>query len=164
MELNYLNHPQMHLYCLNKCICTGFYFGLVHTEVIRGFWSKVIVTAIQKVSASETEVLMKAFNNVCVALGVSTSQASLILGVNASTLSRNANKGFSPQSKTGELQLHFVRLYRALFAIAGGDSGFMNHWYRTNNKVLGGVPAQLCQSISGLIRINEYLDAMRGKV
>jgi hypothetical protein len=62
------------------------------------------------------------------------------------------------------LQLHFVRLYRALFAIAGGDLAFMNHWYRTNNNALGGEPAKLCESIGGLRRTNEYLDAMRGKV
>ncbi|NQZ06024.1 MAG: DUF2384 domain-containing protein [Algicola sp.] len=122
------------------------------------------MSAIAKAKADPSGVLMKAFYRASQALGVSNAESTQILGVNASTLSRNATKGFSPDSKTGELQLHFVRLYRALFAIAGGDVEFMKHWYRTNNTTLGGEPAKLCQSIVGLIRTNEYLDAMRGKV
>ena len=109
-------------------------------------------------------VLMKAFSNACLALAVSNNESSHILGVNASTLSRNATKGFSPDSKTGELQLHFIRLYRSLYAIAGGDQDFMKHWFRTDNSALGGIPAQLCTSILGLLTATEYLDAMRGKL
>ena len=114
--------------------------------------------------ADKSAVVMKAFNNACEAMGVSTADKSNMLGVNASTLSRNTVSGFAPQSKTGELQLHFIRLYRSLFAIAGGDNAFMQHWYHTNNKALNGTPAQLCLSIEGLFRTNQYLDAMRGKV
>lgn len=120
------------------------------------------VAAVTK--ADESAVLNKAFNNACQALSVSNAQAGRILGVNASTLSRNAAKGFSPTSKTGELQLHFIRLYRSLFAIAGGDIDFMNHWFGTNNKALGGIPSQLCERVDGLVRTNDYLDAMRGKI
>jgi len=109
-------------------------------------------------------VLMKAFNNACEALKVSHSQKSQMLGVNVSTLTRNAIKGFAPDSKTGELQLHFIRLYRSLFAMAGGDVEFMRHWYSTANKALNGTPAVLCLKIEGLFRANQYLDAMRGKI
>lgn len=109
-------------------------------------------------------VLMKAFNNACETLNVSHCDKSKMLGVNASTLTRNANKGFSPDSKTGELQLHFVRLYRSLFAMAGGDVEFMRHWFATENTALNGSPATLCLKIEGLFRVNQYLDAMRGKI
>ena len=120
------------------------------------------MSTVQK--ADKAAVLMKAFNNACDELGISAVDKSSMLGVNASTLSRNALKGFSPESKTGELQLHFIRLYRSLFAIAGGDAEFMRHWYATHNNALNGVPAVLCLSIEGLFRSNQYLDAMRGKV
>lgn len=112
----------------------------------------------------KSAVVMKAYNNACDVLGINTTDKSSMLGVNASTLSRNAQKGFSPQSKTGELQLHFIRVYRSLFAIAGGDNEFMLHWYHSNNIALNGVPAALCLSIEGLLRTNQYLDAMRAKV
>lgn len=117
-----------------------------------------------KLKPDQSAILMKAFNNACSILNISNVQKGKILGVNASTLSRNTEKGFAPESKTGELQLHFIRLYRSLFAIAGGDNEFMNHWYHSDNKALNGTPATLCLSIDGLFRTNQYLDAMRGKV
>ena len=109
-------------------------------------------------------VLLKAFNNACSELSISRDKAGKILGVDKATLSRNKSKGFDPQSKTGELCLHFVRVYRSLFAIAGGDKRFMLHWMSSQNSALGDSPLNLIVSIVGLIRVNEYLDAMRGKV
>lgn len=110
------------------------------------------------------EVLIKAFNNACRELAISRDQASLIVGVDKATLSRNKNRGFDPQSKTGELCLQLVRAYRSLFAISGGDRNFMRHWLRSDNKALSNKPLELMFSILGLIQVNEYLDALRGKV
>ncbi len=111
----------------------------------------------------KASVLMKAFNNACAELGVSKTDAGKIIGVNRSTLSRKGSAGFDPESKQGELSLHFIRVYRSLFAISGGDKNFMNHWFTTPNKAMGGVPEKLVQSVLGLMQVNEYLDAMRGK-
>lgn len=121
-------------------------------------------------TAAETDqpnanmVVLKAFNNACKELGVSRDEASLIVGVDKATLNRNKAKGFDPSSKTGELCLQFVRAYRSLFAIAGSDQGFMRHWLNTHNTALAGEPLKLMFSIVGLIQVNEYLDALRGKV
>ena len=109
-------------------------------------------------------VLMKAFNNACLELGVNKMQAGRIIGVNRSTLSRKEASGFPPDSKQGELSLHFIRVYRSLFAISGGDKSFMRHWFTTCNTALAGVPADKVQSVLGLIQTNEYLDSMRGKI
>jgi hypothetical protein len=109
-------------------------------------------------------ILMKAFNNACSELGVNKTQAGKIIGVNRSTLSRKEISGFAPDSKQGELSLHFIRLYRSLFAISGGDKGFMRHWFNTCNTELAGIPADKVQSVLGLIQTNEYLDSMRGKI
>lgn len=109
-------------------------------------------------------VVIKAFTNAYKELGVTRDEASRIVGVDNSTLSRNKGRGFDPLSKTGELCLQFVRVYRSLFAIAGGDKAFMRHWLRTHNSVLSDAPLNLMFSIYGLIRVNEYLDAMRAKV
>jgi len=109
-------------------------------------------------------VVIKAFQRAYKSLGVSRDDASKIIGVDTSTLSRNKEKGFDPVSKTGELCLQFVRSYRSLFAIAGGDHDFMKHWLRTYNNALSSTPLELMFSVRGLIQVNEYLDAMRGKV
>ena len=124
----------------------------------------MLTTTAKSNQPNENLVVLKAFNNACKELGVSRDEASLIVGVDKATLNRNKTKGFDPQSKTGELCLQFVRVYRSLFAIAGGDESFMRHWLTTHNTALSGKPLQLMFSIIGLIQVNEYLDALRGKV
>ena len=116
-----------------------------------------------KSKVDENATLIKAFNNSCKALGLSREQASTIVGVDRATLVRNKDRGFDPHSKTGELCLQLVRLYRSLYAIAGGDKAFMRHWLSSNNSALAAKPLDLLSSISGLVRVNLYLDAMRGK-
>lgn len=113
---------------------------------------------------NKSAVLMKAFNNACEALNLGIKERAKLLGVNRVTLTRNVHKGFASESKEWELQLHFIRLYRSLYAIAGGDPAFMSHWFQTENTALNGVPALICLKIDGLFRTNQYLDAMRGKV
>ncbi len=113
---------------------------------------------------NENSVLIKAFNNSCTALGLSRDEASAILGVDRATLTRNKDKGFDPQSKTGELCMQLVRVYRSLYAIAGGDQAFMRHWLRSENRALSAAPAALLSTVAGLVQVNMYLDAMRGKV
>ncbi|NND82333.1 MAG: DUF2384 domain-containing protein [Gammaproteobacteria bacterium] len=117
-----------------------------------------------KPQANAAQLTLKAFNKACLELGVSRDQAALIIGVDKATLSRNKNKGFDPASKTGELCLQFVRAYRSLFAIAGGDRNFMRHWLSSHNTALASTPLDAMFTIVGLIRVNEYLDASRGKV
>ena len=58
----------------------------------------------------------------------------------------------------------FIRCYRALFALTGGDSKQMTHWMHTENRHIGGVPAQQVKTVQGLITVLEYLDAIRGKL
>lgn len=110
------------------------------------------------------EVVIKSFNNACQKIGVSREQASKIIGVDKATLSRNKQKGFDPESKTGELCLQFIRAYRSLYAMAGGNYAFMQHWLNTHNKALSGKPIDQMESIVGLVMVNDYLDALRGKV
>jgi len=112
----------------------------------------------------ENAVLIKAFNNSCKVLGLSRDDASVILGVDKATLSRNKQKGYDPRSKTGELCLQVIRVYRSLFAIAGGDQAFMRHWLNSKNRALDGKPRDLLATVAGLVQVNMYLDAMRGKV
>ena len=120
------------------------------------------MTALAK--TSDAAVLIKAFNQACTELDLTQAEAGKVLGFNASTLSRNAASGFKPQTKQGELALHFIRLYRSLFAIAGGDVAFMRHWFNSPNQALGASPRQSAQTVLGLISTNQYLDAMRGKI
>ena len=40
----------------------------------------------------------------------------------------------------------------------------MKHWMHTHNHHLGGAPAELVRTVAGLMRVVEYLDAIRGKL
>ena len=69
-----------------------------------------------------------------------------------------------PGTKSGELALLLIRAYRALFVLVGGEPRQMKHWMHTHNHHVGGVPAELVRSVPGLVRVVEYLDAIRGRV
>lgn len=75
-----------------------------------------------------------------------------------------ARAGIDPASKAGELALLLIRAYRSLFVLVGGDAGLMRHWMHTENSHTGGVPAEQVRSVQGLLRVVEYLDAIRAKV
>ncbi len=122
------------------------------------------MSALEQTKHKQSEVLMKAFSNACHALSVTQSEQQQLLGVSRATLNRKSESGFDDKPKVQELQLSFIRIYRSLFAIAGGDKEYMRHWYSSNNKALHGTPRELCLKIEGMFRINAYLDAMRGKL
>ena len=67
-----------------------------------------------------------------------------------------------PESKQGELGLLFLRLFRSLDALMGGDEGKSRAWLRAENSHLGGVPAERIRRVEGLVDVIQYLDAMRG--
>ena len=66
-----------------------------------------------------------------------------------------------PGDKPFELGMMFVRLFRSLDAIAGGDDSAARGWLEHENTALGGVPRELIQSLPGLVNVVGYLDARR---
>jgi len=120
------------------------------------------MSAIIRAEADPGLVLCKALFNVREALDLKQAELGDIIGLNRSSVSRL--QSLDPKSKTGELGLLLVRVYRSLFAMVGGDSEAMRHWLRTSNSHLGGEPLQLMASVQGLIHVVEYLDAVRGRV
>ncbi len=94
-------------------------------------------------------------------LGLTQSELGSIVGRDRTALSRGA---LEPDTKSGELALLLIRAYRALFVLVGGEPRQMKHWMHTHNHHVGGVPAELVRSVPGLMRVVEYLDAIRGRV
>jgi hypothetical protein len=93
-------------------------------------------------------------------LGLSRSEVGDIVGRNRTSIDRN---GINPQSKSGELALMLIRVYRSLFALMGGDQDNIRHFMQTANNGTGGVPAAQIHTVQGLVTVCEYLDAVRGK-
>ncbi|WP_342630505.1 MbcA/ParS/Xre antitoxin family protein [Marinobacter alkaliphilus] len=110
---------------------------------------------------SNKALLAKALLNSAKAFGLSQAEAAAIVGRNRSGLTRD---GIDPDSKSGELALLFVRLYRSVYALTGGDNQAMAHWLNTPNHYFEGTPRDMIQSTEGLVRVIHYLDAMRGRI
>ena len=94
-------------------------------------------------------------------LGLTQADLGAIVGRNRTALSRGA---IEPNTKSGELALLLIRAYRALYVLVGGEPQQMKHWMHTHNLHVGGVPAELVRTVPGLMRVVEYLDAIRGRV
>lgn len=108
-------------------------------------------------------VLTKAALRAGDALGLTGTEMASILGVSSATVSRMRKGAYTldPSKKEFELAALFVRFFRSLDAIAGGDLSVRKSWMRGENKALGGVPAALITTVSGLTNGLAYLDARR---
>lgn len=109
------------------------------------------------------ETISKAMLRAADLLGLSAREMAGIVGLSEATLSRlKHGRGTSSLSgKTYELALLFIRLYRSLDAITGGDDAVSRRWLRAENAALQGVPAERIRSIDGLAHVLAYLDARR---
>jgi len=109
-------------------------------------------------------ILIKAFVKAISFLGFTKAQGADVLGVSRATLDRHLKNGFDMNSREAEFAKLFIRIYRSLFAITGGDTKLMEHFMNSPNRALSGQPKELLFSVQGIVRVNDYLDAMRGKV
>src|SRR4026209_1614671 len=90
-------------------------------------------------------------------LGLSQRDLAKLLGVSPASMSRlSRGRAIDPSSKEGELALLFLRLFRSLDALVGGDESAANAWFRAHNRHLDGVPAELVARVDGLVHVVEY--------
>ena len=66
--------------------------------------------------------------------------------------------------KSYELSLLFIRLFRSLDSIVGGDEPTARAWLRNENLALGGKPIAMIETVPGLVNVLAYLDAQRAVV
>jgi hypothetical protein len=99
-------------------------------------------------------------------LGLSNRVLGRVLGLSEASISRMGSGTFtlSPRDKPFELALLFVRLFRSLDSIVGGDEAAARGWLHSRNAALGGVPLELIQTLSGLVNVVGYLDARRALI
>ncbi len=119
------------------------------------------------IAIDEAAVVTKALLRAAEALGLSSAELAEIVGSSESTLSRVRNHKRGPiplHSKEGELALLFLRVFRSLDALVGGDEVHARAWLTAENHHLGGVPLERMKKIEGLVDVAEYLDAMRGTI
>jgi len=115
----------------------------------------------------EAAVVSKALLRAAETLGLSSADLAEIIGTSESTLSRIRNQKRAPiplRSKEGELALLFLRVFRSLDALVGGNQAHAKAWLHAENHHVGGVPLRRMKKVEGLVDVAEYLDAMRGTI
>ncbi|HUQ47724.1 MAG TPA: MbcA/ParS/Xre antitoxin family protein [Gemmatimonadaceae bacterium] len=123
--------------------------------------------ALQMPSASSSagSVLAKAAMSAAERLGLRHRQLAEIIGTSESSVSRlGSGRSLDPSTKEGELALLFLRLYRSLDALVGGDDAKAREWLHSMNDHVAGVPAERIRAVEGLVDVIQYLDAMRGRL
>ena len=111
-------------------------------------------------------MLTKATLRAAARLGLTHKLLATVIGVSEATISRMRSGGYVLQrgQKPFELAVLFVRLYRSLDAIAGGDDALASSWLKNRNSVLDAQPIALIQTVPGLMNVIQYLDARRARV
>jgi hypothetical protein len=99
-------------------------------------------------------------------LGLTNKAFATVVGLSEATVSRMRAGDYvlQPDQKSFELALLFVRLYRSLDAIVGGDDAVASAWLKNKNTLLNDEPLALIQTVPGLMNVIQYLDARRAIV
>jgi hypothetical protein len=124
------------------------------------------LTRSQSEPDADSAVVTKAAMRAAMRLGLSNRSLARILGVSEATVSRMGAGTYQLKTddKAFELALIFLRLFRSLDSLSGGDEQTSRAWLRNENLALGGVPAALIESLSGMNNVVGYLDARRALV
>jgi len=112
-------------------------------------------------------VLARALVRAAGLLGLRQAELAEVLGSSAASISRTfaGQRPLPPESAEGRHALLFLRVFRSLDTLVGGDPAKARSWLSAANRHLGGhAPLALIRSTPGLVRVADYLDAMRGKL
>ena len=108
-------------------------------------------------------VLAKAALRAARLLEMNNRELAEVLGVSQAVISRMDKQGapLPADAKKRELAALFIRFYRSLDAITGGDDKAAAAWLRAENTALGQKPIDAIRTIAGLLDTLAYLDARR---
>ncbi len=111
-------------------------------------------------------ILTKAVIRAAERLNLKGRVLAAVLGVSETTLSRMKRGDFilETDTKPFELGVLFVRLFRSLDAIVGGDEAVARAWLDNPNVALDGRPIEKIRTVAGLVDVIAYLDARRALV
>jgi hypothetical protein len=117
----------------------------------------------QAIGADDGAIVAEAVLAAAERVGVPNVVLARVIGRDQSSISRlkSGHHRLKRTEKSFELAVLFVRLYRSLDAIVGGDKAAAAAWLRGENRALRGRPIDLIQSVTGLTDVLAYLDSRR---
>lgn len=123
------------------------------------------IRSVGRTAPESDAVLTKAVLSAAARLGMRNRHLARVLGSSEASVSRlQRGRTIDPGTKEGELALLFLRLYRGLDALVGGDDAKARAWLHAANTHVGGVPAHRIRTVEGLVDVVQYLDALRGRL
>jgi hypothetical protein len=116
--------------------------------------------------AQDEVIVSKALLNAARRLDMTNIELAQVVGISESKLSR-MNRQEALVSRSGkefDLALLFLRLYRSLDAITGGDRVTSAAWIRNHNDAFKTAPLKRMKSLEGLVDVVHYLDSRRALI
>jgi hypothetical protein len=109
-------------------------------------------------------IIRKALIKASKILDLNQKDLSLIIGFSESKASRlcTNNTYIEPDCKEWDLALLFLRMFRSLDTLFGGNEKQCCLWLHAHNRDLRGIPKELIKNVVGLVEVTQYLDAYRG--
>jgi hypothetical protein len=113
-----------------------------------------------------SRVLSEAVTRIAEIWGLSNARLGAIIGLSGPSASRlrAGRYQLEPESKPFELAQHLLRLFRSLDSWLGQDDAAARSWLSTRNLDLGAEPMELLNTVRGLLRTSDYVDALRARV
>lgn len=107
-------------------------------------------------------VLTKAVINLSNKYSLNCNDISEILGLSESEvfLLNQGKRFIYPNTKEEELAILLIRLFTNLNALLGGNQNKARKWLNNNNEYFLESPLTHIKSLSGLVNVVNYLDAM----
>lgn len=109
------------------------------------------------------QVLTKAALRAADHLGLTNAVLAQIIGLSEASISRMRNGQYllNRGRKEFELAQVFVRTFRSLDAITGGDDVSARSWLVADNVALRARPIELMKTVRGLVATADYVDSRR---
>lgn len=113
-------------------------------------------------SAQAAAVLAKATVRAAEVLKLTGQQLASILGVSEASVSRMRGSAarLAPASNEGQRAVLFLRSFRLVEALLGGNLEQCRAWFRGTNLALRAVPLELMTTIVGMVQVEAYLQGM----
>ena len=114
----------------------------------------------------ESAVITRATLRAADRLKIKNSVLARIVGVSEPSVSRMRKGDYVLErgNKPFELAILFIRFYRSLDSVVGGDDKVAGEWIRNKNTALRATPLELIQTVAGLVNAIDYLDSRRAPV
>lgn len=125
--------------------------------------------ALERVSAmraDEARVLSDAVAKIAANWKLTNDELGRIIGISTSSAQRLKKGSLKLErgKKDFELGQYLLRLFRSLDSIMGSDDAASISWLKAHNRDLESSPLELLFTISGLVRVVDYVDGYRAKV